>query len=122
MRLRRILARLANLFHNTRAERELAREVASHLALMADDFENRGMSREDAQLAAKRAYGGVEQAKQAHRNETLSLVDRAHHAGPSPRRSRARSQPRLHAGCNCHNRARSGHQHHVVHRLRRGSH
>ncbi len=73
MRLRRILARLANLFHNTRAERELAREVASHLALMADDFENRGMSREDAQLAAKRAYGGVEQAKQAHRNERSLL-------------------------------------------------
>jgi dienelactone hydrolase len=69
MRLRRILARLANIFHNTRAERELAREVASHLALMADDFESRGMSREDAQLAAKRAYGGVEQTKQAHRNE-----------------------------------------------------
>ena len=69
MPLRRILARLGNLFRNNRAEQELAREVASHLALMADDFERRGMPREEAQMAAKRAYGGVEQVKQAHRNE-----------------------------------------------------
>jgi macrolide transport system ATP-binding/permease protein len=69
MPLRRILAKLGNLFRNNRAEQELAREVASHLALMADDFERRGMPREEAQMAAKRAYGGVEQVKQAHRNE-----------------------------------------------------
>ena len=73
MHLRRILARLGNLFRNNRAEQELAREVASHLVLMADDFERRGMSREDALLAAKRAYGGVEQVKQAHRNERTLL-------------------------------------------------
>jgi len=73
MRLRRTLARLGNLFRNNRAEQELAREVASHLALMTDDFERRGLSREDALLAAKRAYGGVEQAKQAHRNERSLL-------------------------------------------------
>ena len=62
-----------NLFRNHRAEEELAREVASHLALLADDFEGRGMSPEEAQLAAKRAYGGVEQAKQAHRDERSLL-------------------------------------------------
>src|SRR5215469_13943754 len=73
LRLRRMLARLGNLFHNSRAEQELAREVASHLALIADDFERRGMSPHEAQLAAKRAYGGVEQAKQAHRNERSLL-------------------------------------------------
>src|SRR5581483_11186230 len=71
--MRRLLARLANLFHNTHSERELEREVASHLALMADDFERRGMSREDALMAAKCAYGGVEQAKQAHRDERSLL-------------------------------------------------
>src|ERR1700733_15763918 len=73
MPLRRILARLRNLFRDNRAEQELAREVASHLALMADDFECRGMSREEAQMAAKHAYGGVEQVKQAHRNERSLL-------------------------------------------------
>ncbi len=73
LRLRRNLSRLWNLFCNQRAERELAREVASHLVLLADDFERQGMSPEEARLAAKRAYGGVEQAKQAHRNERSLL-------------------------------------------------
>jgi predicted permease len=67
-RFRRILFRYRNLFSNNRAEEELAREVASHLILLADDFERRGMSPEQARLAARRAYGGVEQAKQAHRD------------------------------------------------------
>ena len=67
--LRRILARLWSLFDNRRAEAELAREVDAHLVMLADDFELRGMSPEEARLAAKRAYGGVEQAKQAQRDE-----------------------------------------------------
>src|SRR6201986_4901838 len=73
LRFRRLLARLGNLFHNNRAEQELEREVESHLVLIADDFERQGMSPEEARLAAKRAYGGVEQAKQAHRNERSLL-------------------------------------------------
>jgi predicted permease len=72
-RSRRILSRFRNLFRNNRAEEELAREIASHLTLLADDFERRGMAPEEAQLAAKRAYGGVEQAKQAHRDERSLL-------------------------------------------------
>lgn len=67
-RLRRTFSKLNSIFHNKRAEEELAREVASHLTLLADDFERRGMSPEEAARAAKRAYGGVEQAKQAHRD------------------------------------------------------
>jgi predicted permease len=70
---RRIIARLRSLFANRRAEENLAREVASHLTLLADDFERRGMSPEEARLAARRAYGGVEQAKQAHRDERSLL-------------------------------------------------
>src|SRR5271163_4191646 len=71
--LRRIIARLRNLVSNKNAENDLAREVASHLTLLADDFERRGMPPEEARLAAKRAYGGVEQAKQAHRDERSLL-------------------------------------------------
>jgi putative ABC transport system permease protein len=74
---RRILSRLRSFLRNSRADEELAREVASHLSLLADDFERRGMSPEEARLAAKRAYGGVEQAKQAHRDErTLLWLER----------------------------------------------
>src|SRR5271170_205050 len=70
---RRIIAQLRSLLANKRCEEELAREVASHLTLLADDFERRGMSPEEARLAARRAYGGVEQAKQAHRDERSPL-------------------------------------------------
>ena len=70
---RRMIAKLRSLFAHSRAEEDLAREVASHLTLLADDFERQGMPREVAQLAARRAYGGVEQAKQAHRDERTYL-------------------------------------------------
>ncbi len=66
---RRYLAKFYCLFQHQRAERELAREVATHLALMEEDFQRRGMTAEEARLAAKRAYGGVEQAKELHRDE-----------------------------------------------------
>jgi predicted permease len=66
---RRIIARLRSLLANKRAEEDLAREVASHLALLADNFRIRGMTPEEARLAARRALGNVELAKQAHRDE-----------------------------------------------------
>jgi putative ABC transport system permease protein len=73
VRWRRIIAQLRSHLANKRIEEDLAREVASHLTLLADDFERRGMSAEEARLAARRAYGGVEQAKQAHRDERSQL-------------------------------------------------
>lgn len=73
VRWRRIIAQFRAVLSNKRVDEELAREVAAHLTLLADDFEGRGMSREEAELAARRAYGGVEQAKQAHRDERSLL-------------------------------------------------
>ncbi len=70
---RRVIAQLRSLLFNKQAEDDLAREVASHLTLLADDFERSGMPPEEARLAARRAYGGVEQAKQAHRDERSPL-------------------------------------------------
>jgi predicted permease len=72
-RWRRLIAQLRTLLANKRVEEDLAREVASHLTLLADDFERQGLSPEEAQRAARRAYGGVEQAKQAHRDERSLL-------------------------------------------------
>ncbi len=66
--MRRTFARLSNLWRSTRAERELAREIEAHLALLAEDFEHRGLSPEEARQAAHRAYGGIEQAKELHRD------------------------------------------------------
>ena len=68
-RLRRLLARLRGLFENGRQEEELEREIATHLALLENEFQNKGLPPSEARLAARRAYGGVEQAKQLHREE-----------------------------------------------------
>ena len=68
-RLRRALMRVFTLFTNDRAEHDLEREIRAHLVLLEDEFVGQGMSSEDARQAARRAYGGVEQAKQLHRNE-----------------------------------------------------
>ncbi|MCC6539926.1 MAG: ABC transporter permease [Bryobacterales bacterium] len=65
--MRRFLLRLSNLFRGQRAEREMAREIDAHLALMQDDFERRGMTPEAARRAARQSYGGVEQSKELHR-------------------------------------------------------
>lgn len=70
---RRLFAKLKNLFGRGRADRELARELSAHLTLMEDEFQRRGMSIEDARLEARRAFGGVEQAKELHREERSVL-------------------------------------------------
>src|ERR1700734_767957 len=67
--MRRFLSKLANLFRGGRAESELAREIETHLTLLQEDFERRGLTPEEARLAAKREYGGIEQAKELHRAE-----------------------------------------------------
>jgi predicted permease len=66
--LKRFLARLSNLFHSGRAESELAREVAAHLALLEDDFRRRGLSPDEARRAARLALGGIDQAKELQRD------------------------------------------------------
>ena len=67
--LKRFLFKLRNFVQPGHAEQDLAREVESHLELLEDDFRRRGMSTNEARLAAKRAYGGIEQAKELHREE-----------------------------------------------------
>jgi macrolide transport system ATP-binding/permease protein len=86
--MRRFLARCWAFVHRSRAENELEREVASHLALLEDDFLHRGLSREEARLAARRAYGGVELAKELHRDARSfvwleQFVQDLRHAGRS---------------------------------------
>jgi predicted permease len=67
--LRRIFLRFYLLFSNAKVEGDVAREISAHLALLEDEYLRRGMNADDARLAARRAYGGVEQAKQLHRDE-----------------------------------------------------
>ena len=66
--MRRFINRLLNVFRHEPAERELAREVDSHLALLEDEHVRRGASRDDARLAARRAMGSVALTKDLHRD------------------------------------------------------
>jgi predicted permease len=66
--MRRLLHRLRNAVRPAKAEPDLAREVASHLVLLEDEFARRGMAKEEARFAARRAFGGVALAKDLHRD------------------------------------------------------
>jgi predicted permease len=66
--LRRFFLRLYLLFAKSKVEADLAREISAHLALLEDEYLRQGMPPADARRAARLAYGGVEQAKQLHRD------------------------------------------------------
>jgi putative ABC transport system permease protein len=66
--LRRFLFRLRNAFRPFEAEPDLARELDSHLRLMEDDFERQGLTPAQAQIAARKKFGSVNQAKDRHRD------------------------------------------------------
>lgn len=68
MGLRRLVQRLLSSFRSGRAERDLAREIEAHLRLLEDEFIAKGVSAADARYAAKRAFGGVAQVKEHHRD------------------------------------------------------
>lgn len=70
---RRLAAKLKNFFNRDRTERDLTREVAAHLSLLEEEFHRRGMNPDEARIEARRAYGGVEQAKELHREERTIL-------------------------------------------------
>src|ERR1044071_8111828 len=65
--MRRTLLRLLASFRSSRAERELAREIRSHLQLLEDQYIASGMGADQARFAALRAFGGVEQVKERQR-------------------------------------------------------
>jgi predicted permease len=66
--LRRVLRRLAALFRSHRAESELAREIDAHLRLLEDKYLAQGLGAVEARQAARREFGGVEQAKEHQRD------------------------------------------------------
>src|SRR5918993_4369307 len=70
--IRRFILRLSAFVRSDRAEHELKREIDSHLALLEEQFRAQGMTAEDARDAARRAFGGVEQAKE-HQRDTRSF-------------------------------------------------
>ena len=68
-RLRQLGLKLYHFLRPARAEQELTREVAAHLGVLEDEFRQQGMTADAARLAARRSFGGVEQAKERSREE-----------------------------------------------------
>ena len=69
--IRQFFLRLFSLVRNGRAEDELSREIDSHLSLLEDEFVAKGMKPADAKLAARRAFGGIDQAKERQRDARM---------------------------------------------------
>jgi len=66
----KVLARrLGAFFAKSKEERELDAELRAHLEMLERENVRRGMSAEEARYAARRDFGGVEQTKEAHREQ-----------------------------------------------------
>jgi predicted permease len=74
--MRAILSRLLDPLRRRSRDQRLDDEVRSHLDLLIDEHMAKGMSRDDAVLAARRSFGGVDQIKERYRDQRgLPLLD-----------------------------------------------
>jgi predicted permease len=67
-RLRVAFSRLAGFFRKQSLEKSLDAELHSHLELLTQENIRRGMSIDEAQQAARREFGGIEQTKENYRD------------------------------------------------------
>jgi predicted permease len=67
--LRVLLARLKGLVSRGRAEAALDDDIQAHLELLTRDYIQRGLSPRDAQAAARRTFGGIDQMKETYRDQ-----------------------------------------------------
>jgi predicted permease len=74
--LRAFGSRLLGLFRKRRLDENLEEELRAHLQLLTDENVRRGMNPREARQAARREFGGVEQTKEAYRDQRgLLLID-----------------------------------------------
>jgi predicted permease len=66
--MRQLIFRLLALVWHNRAEDELAREMDAHLAMLEEEHVRRGMTRDEARFAARRAMGSVALVSDIHRD------------------------------------------------------
>ncbi len=63
-----MLRRFRSLFRRERLDRDLSDEIEFHLEMVAEEKIRQGLSPEEARLAARREFGGVDQVKEAYRD------------------------------------------------------
>jgi putative ABC transport system permease protein len=74
--LRTLASRLLGWFQKRSLDESLEAELRSHLQLLTDENIRRGMNPSEARSKARREFGGLEQAKQAHRDQRgLLFID-----------------------------------------------
>ena len=74
--LRIFVARLRGLFGTNRLEQELDDELREHIELLVEENIRRGVTPADARRSALRSFGGVEQVKEAYRDQRgLPIVE-----------------------------------------------
>ena len=66
--MRQFFLRVFNTFSRTRLDTDLDRELRSHLEMLEDEYQRRGMTLHDARIAARRAMGSSALAKDLHRD------------------------------------------------------
>ena len=66
--LRILWSRILGLIGRRHRDPDLTEDIEAHLDLLALDYTQQGLSLDDARAAARRAFGGVEQMKEAYRD------------------------------------------------------
>src|SRR5437870_3261762 len=75
-RLRELASRIRALFSKSRLDQDLDEELRAHLEMLVEENVRRGMRVEEARNAARRSFGGVEQTKEAYRDQRgLPIID-----------------------------------------------
>jgi predicted permease len=65
------------MFRRKRLEQNLDEELREHLEMLRGEYLSRGVSPEDARFAALRAFGGIEQVKEAYREQRgISIMEK----------------------------------------------
>jgi predicted permease len=78
--MRTLWSRLAGFFGRRHGDGELDDEVDFHLEMLAQEHARRGMNADEARAAARRAFGGVTQMKEAYREQrSLPMIETALH-------------------------------------------
>jgi putative ABC transport system permease protein len=76
IRLRVLMSRVLDLLFSRRRERRLEEEIRNHLDLLNEQYVATGLTLDDGRAAARRAFGGVDQIKEAYRDQRrLPFVD-----------------------------------------------
>ncbi|HEY1494672.1 MAG TPA: ABC transporter permease [Candidatus Solibacter sp.] len=65
-----MLSRLLALFSRGRLTREFDREIEDHMAMLRERYLRQGMTPAEADLAARRQFGGTAQVKETHHDHT----------------------------------------------------